>query len=381
MRILHISDDGLPDWRVEKAALTAKKNGHEVFFGGRLNSNFQSTAFSEIYPIKWNAAAMIGIPYYYHSVKKQIAKLVKLVRPDIVHSHNIGSSKISHELGLPFVFDDHEYFGMLSLVNAENIKFHDRTYQYSGLGLGRTFHSIKLGFISRRSISNWTRWEKELVSSVPTITVSEQIADDLRKVRTGSTKDIFVVPNFPLQIETTEFSEPQPHEKLSCVYAGGDSKFKQVTNRDISGLPNLFVSRDIGNLTIIGWDPESSEKFKATGFLPREKMFYEMTQHSIGLIPWKEHWSHPFLNPNKAYEYAHAGLFVMVTLDLKSVIQTFDDNCLTFEDYDDLTSKLQYFKTNMDELYDKRLKIFNYARRNLVWERHEKNITDAYKSV
>ena len=127
MRILHISDDGLPDWRVEKAALTAKKNGHEVFFGGRLNSNCQSTAFSEIYPIKWNAAAMIGIPYYYHSVKKQIEKLVKLVRPDVVHSHNIGSAKISHELGLPVVFDDHEYFGMLSLVNAENIKLHDRT--------------------------------------------------------------------------------------------------------------------------------------------------------------------------------------------------------------------------------------------------------------
>jgi hypothetical protein len=87
------------------------------------------------------------------------------------------------------------------------------------------------------------------------------------------------------------------------------------------------------------------------------------------------------LNPNKAYEYAHAGLYVMVTLDLTSVIQTLQDNCLTFEDYDDLTSKLQYFKTNMDELYCKRLNTFNYARRNLVWERCENNIIDAYKSV
>ena len=379
MRILHLSDDGLPDWRVEKAALTARKKGHEVFFGGRLNSNSHSAAFLEMYTVKWNAAAMIGIPYYYHSVKKQIAKLVKLVRPDIVHSHNIGSAKLSHELGLPVVFDDHEYFGMLSLVNAENIQLHYKTYQSSGLG--RTIHRIKLGFISQRSISNWTRWEKELVSSVPTITVSEQIAHELSKVRTGSTKDIFVVPNFPLEAETTEFSEPQSHEKLSTVYAGGDSKFKQVTNRDIAGLPNLFMSRDIGNLTIIGWEEESSENFKATGFLPREKMFYEMIQHSIGLVPWKKHWSHPFLNPNKAYEYAHAGLFVMLTSDLTSVIDTLKDNCLTFEDYDDLASKLEYFKTNIDELYEKRLKIFNYARKNLVWEKHDKKIIDAYKSA
>jgi len=379
MRILHLSDDGLPDWRVEKSALTAKKDGHEVFFGGRLSSITHSAAFSEIHPIKWTAAAMIGIPYYYHLVKKQIEKLVKQVRPDIVHSHNIGSAKVSHDLGLPVVFDDHEYFRMLSLVNAENIKFQYSTHANSRLN--RTIQSMKLSFISRQSISNWTKWERDLVSSVPTITVSEQIAQELRKASDGRTQEVFVVPNYPLEAETIAIREPQRHDNLSCVYAGGDDKYKQVTNRDISGLTNLFLDNDIGNLTIIGWEAESSEKFKATGFLPRDKMFYEMIQNSIGLIPWKKHWSHSFLNPNKAYEYVHAGLFVMVTSDLTSVIRTLGDNCLTFEDYDDLTSKLQYFKTNMDELYDKRLKIFNYARRNLVWERYENNIIDAYKSV
>jgi glycosyltransferase involved in cell wall biosynthesis len=379
MRILHLSDDGLPDWRVEKSALTAKKAGHEVFFGGRLSNIAPSTTFSEIYPIKWTAAAMIGIPYYYDRVKKQIQELVKQVRPDIVHSHNIGSGKISHDLGLPIVFDDHEYFRMLSLVNAENIKSQNRMHTNSRLN--RTIQSMKLSIISHQSISNWSKWERDLITSVPTITVSEQIAHELREAQDGGTKEIFVVPNYPLEAETAEFREPRRHDKLSCVYAGGDSKHKQVTNRDISGLTNIFLDNDIGNLTIIGWEPESSEKFKATGFLPRDKMFAEMSKNSIGLIPWKKHWSHRFLNPNKAYEYAHAGLYVMVTLDLTSVIQTLQDNCLTFEDYDDLTSKLQYFKTNMDELYCKRLNTFNYARRNLVWERCENNIIDAYKSV
>lgn len=378
MRILHLSDDGLPDWRVEKSALSAKKKGYEVFFAGRLNSIAQSTVFSETYPVKWTAAAMIGIPYYYRRVKEQIEKLVKQVRPDIVHSHNIGSAKISHHLGLPMVFDDHEYFRMLSLVNAENLKFQNGVQLTSGLK--RTIQSMKLSFISRQSISNWTKWEKELVSSVPTITVSEQIAQELTMDRDGG-KEIFVVPNFPMEAEAGEFSEPKSHKYLSCVYAGGDSKQKQVTNRDISGLTNLFEDNDIGNLTIIGWEAESSEKFKATGFLARDKMFSEMSQNSTGLIPWKKHWSHPFLNPNKAYEYAHAGLFVMLTSDLTSVINTLGDNCLTFEDYDDLASKLEYFKTNMDDLYEKRLKIFNYARTNLVWEKHDKKILDAYKLV
>ena len=379
MRILHLSDDGLPDWRVEKSALTAKKAGHEVFFGGRLNNNAKSTIFSEIHRINWTAGAMVGIPYYYHHVKKQIEKLVKQLGPDIIHSHNIGSAKISLDLGLPVVFDDHEYFGMLSRVNAENINLQNTPNLKSGFD--RIKQNMKLSFISRQSVSKWTNWEKELVLSVPTITVSERIANELREVGDGKTKEIIVVPNFPLETEIS-FKEPQDHGHLSSVYAGGDSKHKQVTNRDISGLTNLFADNDIGNLTIIGWEhAESSEKYKATGFLPRDKMFSEMIQNSIGLIPWKKHWSHPFLNPNKAYEYAHAGLFVMLTSDLRSVVGTLEDNCLTFEDYEDLASKLKYFRSNTDELYERRLKIFNYARKCLIWEKHEQKIMDAYKMI
>ncbi|HJU80102.1 MAG TPA: glycosyltransferase [Nitrososphaeraceae archaeon] len=378
MKILHISDDGLPDWRVEKSALTAKKAGHELFFAGRLKNRAKYTIFSEVHRVNWTAGGMVGIPYYYHRVKKQIEKLVNQIRPDIVHAHNIGSAKISYDLGLPAVFDNHEYFAMLSRVNAENIKI--QNIQNSGSGYVKFKQKMKLSFISRQSISNWTKWEKELVLSVPTITVSEQIAQELQKLTNEITKKIIVIPNFPLQEEQSSFNNPQQHGQLSSVYAGGDSKYKKVSNRDISGLTDLFMLNNIGNLTIIGWEePEIAKKFKATGFLPRDEMFSEMIQHSVGLIPWKKHWSHPFLNPNKAYEYAHAGLFVMLTSDMKSVITILGDNCLTFEDYDDLASKLEYFKSNPDELFEKRLKIFNFARINLVWEKHEKKILDAYK--
>lgn len=378
MRILHLSDDGLPDWRVEKSAITAKKAGHELFFAGRLTNNTKSIVFSEVHQVNWTARGMVGIPYYYHCVKKQIEKLVKQIRPDIVHAHNIGSAKISHDLGFPAVFDDHEYFAMLSRVNAENLKI--QNFQNSQSGFVKFKQNLKLSFISRQSISNWTRWEQELVRSVPTITVSEQIAQELQKFAEERTNKIIVVPNFPLQEEQASFKEPQQHAQPNSVYAGGDSKQKKVTNRDISGLTNLFTDNDVGNLTIIGWEiPESGEKFEATGFLPRDKMFSKMIQHSIGLIPWKKHWSHPFLNPNKAYEYAHAGLFVMLTSDMKSVITILGDNCLPFEDYDDLASKLLYFKSHTDELYEKRLQTFNFARTNLFWEKNEKKILDAYK--
>jgi hypothetical protein len=61
------------------------------------------------------------------------------------------------------------------------------------------------------------------------------------------------------------------------------------------------------------------------------------------------------------------------------VLQTLRENCAVFEDYDDLASQLEYFRDNMEELYAKRIKTFEFARNNLFWEKYEKNIFQAYQ--
>ena len=134
---------------------------------------------------------------------------------------------------------------------------------------------------------------------------------------------------------------------------------------------------------MVGWDgnTSSSSRVKYTGFLSRKCMFNEMSKSSVGLIPWKKHWLHVYVNPNKAYEYAHAGLFVMLTSSLKQVIEYLEDNCLTFDNYDQMVSQLNYFKDNLSELYSQRLKIFEFARSRLLWENYEKNILRAYESM
>ncbi|HVX03260.1 MAG TPA: hypothetical protein VHA09_08910, partial [Nitrososphaera sp.] len=76
VKVLHISHDGLPDWRVEKAALTSSKQGYEVFFAGkRIADGYRGNAskvFSKVYEIGWTAKARYGVPYYWHSVKNQL---------------------------------------------------------------------------------------------------------------------------------------------------------------------------------------------------------------------------------------------------------------------------------------------------------------------
>ena len=85
------------------------------------------------------------------------------------------------------------------------------------------------------------------------------------------------------------------------------------------------------------------------------------------------------LDPNKAYEYAHVGLYVMCTRSLTTILETLKNNCSTFEDYETLMSQLEYFKNNPDVLYNKRREIFEFAQANLIWERNEKDIFRAYQ--
>lgn len=374
MKILHLSDDGLPDWRVEKAALTAKRGGHSIYFGGNIRNNVKSNLFGEIFPISWSPWSMIGFPYLWHVIKKQVANCIRILRPDIVHAHNIASARMVSDLGLPTVFDNHEYFKVYSRVLVENRK---PSLYGKKKSLVRGFiKRAALSYLNSQTVSVWTRWEEELVSKHTTITVSEQIADDLKR---SISKKVFVVPNYPMKFESEDFFEPRFQQKLSTAYAGGDIKNIRITNRDISNLAVLFDKGKAGQLTIIGWEPESYGNVRATGFLSRTEMYKEMSNHSIGLIPWKKHWSHRFVSPNKAYEYAHAGLFVGVTSDIIPVIQNLRENCFTFEDYNDLGTQLEYLGQDLEELYNKRIKTFRFAKKNLIWENFDRNIIEAYR--
>ena len=223
----------------------------------------------------------------------------------------------------------------------------------------------------------WTKWEKEIIASVPVLTPSTTAAAQYLSISENS--KVFVVPNYPISQEVKDCQPPKQHDKLSCAYLGGDKAGQRISHRNIDGFTDVFESNDVGELHMIGSNGESTDKVKYHGFLPREALFEEMSKHSIGLIPFQRHWSHSALNPNKAFEYAHAGLFLMCTSSMTELARTFGDNCQTFEDYRQLASQLAYLKDNMDELYKKRLKIFQFARSNLLWEKNEHNIIEAYK--
>ena len=380
MKVLHVSHQGLPDWRIQKSAITGKNHGYRVFFAGKSlpNANNDFKIFEKIYNIYWpddNYPRRQLIPYIvlartsiWNSVKKQIKKILEELRPDIVHAHNLISAKLISELNAPMVYNDHEYWPIYikrqlesRLINKDNRS-----------------SSLK-NFLYKRIIQIWSKWESDIVLRYPTITVSKTIINEMKQ---RYFKEIFLLPNFPLKTENSLSHFPIFHDDLNSVYAGIESFKNSPSHRNIEGLERVFNENNVGKLILIGrMNFQSTEKVIYKGFLSRKDMYNEMAKYSIGLLPMKKNWSHKYLNPNKVFEYTHAGLYIICTSSFSDVIDTLHNNCTIFEDYNDLVNKLLYFRDNKDELYKKRIKLFNFAKENLIWEKYDRNIIEAYKII
>ncbi|MDW0282601.1 MAG: hypothetical protein QN720_08865, partial [Nitrososphaeraceae archaeon] len=61
MKVLHLSDMHLPDWRIEKSAFTDLNRGHEVVFAG-MKSNYTGNVFSKVFQIHWTPRARRAVP-------------------------------------------------------------------------------------------------------------------------------------------------------------------------------------------------------------------------------------------------------------------------------------------------------------------------------
>jgi Glycosyltransferase Family 4 len=52
---------------------------------------------------------------------RQLRNIIRESKPDIVHAHNIFAAKMSAELGVPFVYDDHEYWPIYTKTLSESV--------------------------------------------------------------------------------------------------------------------------------------------------------------------------------------------------------------------------------------------------------------------
>jgi glycosyltransferase involved in cell wall biosynthesis len=356
MRILHLSHDLLPDERIEKMAYTGYKLGHGIAIAARSKDDLIFKGIPlKFYTLPFSRYSNIGIPYFWRKLKKSLERILKQFKPDLIHAHNVIAGKLASETGIPFVYDDHEYW-------SEALK-------YAGESLDPFTYYKRIV---------WSRWEHEILNRAVVITTNEAVAREHGK-RGAKT---YVIPNF-LNEEEVNVLQPRRNKNppLSSVYVGRITG-KELAYRNIDGLIKLFNTGDLGSLFIIGERKPLSYPFVySIGFFPHMEMIKKLTDFHTGLIPWVPHPFHYFCSPNKAFQYAHAGLAVILSKSMEPVVNMLRDNCIVFGSFKELVELLKYYKENINEVIEIGIKTAEYARKMLRWEMYENQLINAYMTA
>lgn len=362
-KVLHVSDAPLPDERVERMAYLSKKKNWKTFFAGPGFSDFAlgNRVFEDLYYVPWNSYARIGLEPHFHWVRRKLKKIVDMIKPDIIHAHNLFSAKMICNFGHSFVFDDHE---LASFERRSDVEWE---------------HSSLVDKIAGRyEVWRWGIWEREISSIVTVITVSESIAEHYHDLGAKT----YIVPNYPSEYELSKANfSGKKDKKFTAMYLGKDISSSPRPYRDVSRIVDVFKEVGIRFVVIGDTKLHSGGPIISLGYIPHMKLYNMMSRYHVGLLPWKKHWFHKYANPNKPYMYAHSGMVVVVTSSLRNVVRAFDGKVRTIEDYSDLKETLLRLSQDMDMVLKEGKDNKEYALNNLVFERHENELMEAYKKA
>ena len=205
--------------------------------------------------------------------------MISECKPDSIHVHNFVAGKLSCELNIPFIYDDHEYWSISSKAKKKTKLYHI------------------LSHLHKEWLTN--RWEKGMIEKTSAIiTTAETVARRHRKYNSH----IFVVPHFPSLIESKKMKiDKVENRHLSSVYLGNDlAQPHPQSYRNVTSLTEIFKQNNVGTLTIIGDDELSARQpIISLGFRSHQEMMNELTKHHIDLLPWKKHRLHKYKDPDK----------------------------------------------------------------------------------
>lgn len=328
MRILHTSHTGLPDPRIERTAMTMKKEGHEMIFLGAGPIKGQGLgSFDETYYVPIPSTFRVAVDPRF---KWKWVKTIDAIKPDIVHAHNLVAGAMMLDTEYPVIYDDHENWGR-------------QLFKYYVRGFVRNLLSQPMVLVT-------PKWERRVLSRYPVITVSEENLRDHKRYA----KQVSITRNYPYLFEIK--SLPNPSNRTGNVYVGYDFNHPRfLPHRDMTGL------RDIIDLDVICG-------------VPHKEVMLRLLDYKIGLVPWIPHSYQKYMDPNKIFEYLHAGLPTVTNSIIKRCVAT-DLYVYSFNDY----SEIRHVIERIGEPDSRR--IMEHARANYIWDKQEDIIKSVYKLV
>ncbi|MHA1942950.1 MAG: hypothetical protein ACW96M_01005 [Candidatus Thorarchaeota archaeon] len=303
----------------------AKQRGHKMFFLGMgTETEPNLDVFEKIRMVRSinNRQAALD-----KSIRSEWADVVREIDPDVIHASDIIAAKFSSETGFPMVYDDREYWSM-QRIQYETWPFWKR------IAIRPFTEAIPI-------------WEREIISRYVTITVSEGIASEHRRI----SSNVFVLGNYGLLIEFEGL--PVNPKREGVVFVGGDMSRKTFAkHRDLTGITEHLT-------------------FDALSGFPRNELYRRLSKYRFGLLPFRPSPYHKYSNASKTFDYLNCGLQVIMTQMLYEAHGNLPYT-YPFQDYDDLPRVIETTE------YVDPADIIEYSHKNLVWENQSDKLHQVY---
>lgn len=365
MKILHFSDEGLPDTRIERYALIQSQNGYEPYFCGNTNKRlWLSNNFKEITYLPAEPTVKLGLPYFYPKFRKKFKKIYTRIQPDIIHAHNLITAKTCLDLNLQYIYDDHEYWSKQIAARSD---------------ISISLFS-KRRFTNRRFLSFVNKFEKKIIqNAAAVITVSETIAAEHARWNSN----VFTISNFPTSYETEKITHlNQPTDKLKAVLVTvyESNSEKETTDRIIK------ICNDINfELDVIGPVDKKFPHVKYLGFIPHVQLLSKLSDYHLGILTMPAHelrtnYYH-YYNPNRIFLFCHAGVTPIIHEKMTPLKNIFGDLCITVDSESQIKAVIERLKGDSNFLSDRPAQIQAFAREKIRLEKLFDVMRVAYESV
>ena len=334
--------------------LAGKDLGYQVEVA---TESFKNFTFDELQgvPIHYYHASLSDHFGWTNNAGVQLASIVEMVDPDIIHAHDIYNAHFVSHLDRNLVYDDHEFWS-----NAiKNDLAHGSIFS-----MGRWRRSVGLYF-RRKKVP---QWEREVVQKSTVITIHERIAMHHRKLN----PNVFVVENYPHSLEIYDIP-PVDRDPYMGAYIGRDMGTLGNKYRNTREFYLLVKQTPDVKMKVIGDTKIPTEKnILSLGYIDHKELLNAIADCTFGFGPWKPHESHQYSSANKLHLYAHAGLHIIIPYTL------------SYHSF----SSFSYFKTYEDIFEIVRNPpridhdaIIQHARENLLFDLRYERIKLAYEKA
>lgn len=367
MKILHFSNEHLPDTRIERYLQIQKDLGYYVIFvGGKYLSNqlHPKFSFDELIYLYPGSKVELGLPFFYNEFKKKFYEIYIQKKPDIVHAHNLISAKICYDLKIPYIYDDHEFWRLQVAARMMEPQKH-----------------ISKRFITNRYYKRFVnRWEIKVIKNAKAvISVSETIVEEHKKHNVNS----FLIPNFPTLEETHEFLDnTAPGDKLKIVIM---SKYSSPT--EIQSVDKFIevLSKEGADLTVIGKVPKKYDNITYVGYKPHNEAIKLLSGFHLGLYTIQEEnlkiGFFKYFGPNRVFLYPHAGVMPVVHKDMIFLTKVLGNYAFSISKESDIIEIVRKLKNDADFLKNRPRETQEKARKDLLFNNYQDLVKQIYETV